>query len=136
MHHISTEDTISSILHPAAYYSSKLKLHQLHYSTIVKEALALIMALKKFECYLHHHPDVINVQTDYNPLIFIKHAQLLNQRILQCALQLQPFNLKIHHIKGVDNLLADALLCAQQPTIKPSPPSAKFFSGGNYYDPS
>lgn len=38
--------------HPVCYFSKKLNRHQQHYSTVEKEALALILALQHFEVYL------------------------------------------------------------------------------------
>ena len=65
-------DTLSSILHPVAYYSAKLKKHKLNYSTIEKEALALVLVLQKFECYLHSSPQTIKVFTDHIPITFLQ----------------------------------------------------------------
>lgn len=36
--------------HPVCYFSKKFKNHQLHYSTIEKEALALLLALHFISC--------------------------------------------------------------------------------------
>ena len=102
----------SGTLHPVAYFSAKLKDHQVNYSTIEKESLALILALKKFECYLQPSPNPIQVFTDHNPLSFINTMKKSNPRILRWSLTLQPFHLKISHIKGTDNLIAEALSCA------------------------
>lgn len=102
-------DLETSVLHPVAYYSCKLKNHQLAYSTIEKEALSLILAIKKFECYLQTSPHCVQVFTDHNPLAFINSTKLSNQRILRWSLLLQSYNLQVHHIKGTDNIFADAL---------------------------
>ncbi|KAK4318163.1 hypothetical protein Pmani_004396 [Petrolisthes manimaculis] len=51
----------SSILHPVAFFSAKLKPHQAKFSTIEKEALALILAIKKFECYVQTAPHKVQV---------------------------------------------------------------------------
>lgn len=104
-----------TVLHPVAYFSMKLKPHQCKYSTIEKEALALVTAVKKFECYLQLAPHKIRVFTDHNPLTFIRKMRNSNQRILRWALALQPYQLDIHHIKGADNILADAL--SRHPSI-------------------
>ena len=109
------EDPESDILHPVAYHSAKLKKHQLGYSTIEKEALALVLALKRFECYLHPSSQTILIFTDHNPLDFIHAMKNSRQRILRWALSIQPFNLQIRHIKGVDNRLADNLSRAPLP---------------------
>ena len=95
------------ILHPLGYYSCKFKSYQRNYATIEKEALALLMALEHFKVYVSHSPVV--VYTDNNPLVFIEKMKLKNQRLLRWSLTLQPYNLNIRHIKGTDNLIADAL---------------------------
>lgn len=41
-----------SIDHPVSFFSRKFNSHQLNYSTVEKEALALIWALQHFEVYL------------------------------------------------------------------------------------
>ena len=96
------------LLHPVCYTSSKFNSHQMRYSTIEKELLSLILALKKFECYLHGASQTA-VYTDHNPLVFLERSKTHNQRLLRWALFLQNFNLKIHHIKGSHNVMADAL---------------------------
>ena len=103
------QDQLDGILHPVAYHSAKLKRHQRGYSTIEREALSLVLALKKFECYLHQHPHPIVVYTDHNPLVFINRMQNHNQRILRWALLIQEYHLDVRHIKGIDNLIADTL---------------------------
>lgn len=102
-------DQQTNVLHPVAYHSCKLNKHQQSYSTIEKEALSLVHAVKKFECYLQPSPHCVQVFTDHNPLAFINSTKLSNQRILRWALLLQSYNLQVQHIKGTDNLLADAL---------------------------
>lgn len=86
-------DPTTDVLHPVAYYSAKLKKHQTNYSTIEKEALALVLAIKKFECYLQSCPQTTLVFTDHNPLTFIQTNKTSNQRILRWALLTQPYNL-------------------------------------------
>ena len=49
------------------------------------------------------------VYTDHNPLTFINRMKNKNQMILRWSLIMQSYNLDIRHIKGKDNILADAL---------------------------
>ena len=56
--------------HPICYFSRKFKKHQLHYSTIEKEALALLLALQHFEVYLGSSSVPTIVFSDHNPLGF------------------------------------------------------------------
>ena len=65
------KDSLSGILYPVGYLSAKLKRHQLGYSIIEKEALALVLALQQFECYLYHSPQTIDIYMDRNPLAFL-----------------------------------------------------------------
>ena len=96
------------LLHPVSYTSSKFKKHQMAYSTIEKELLSLILALQKFECYLLGAEEVV-VFTDHNPLVFLERTKTHNQRLFRWALLLQDYNLTIKHLKGAENLFADAL---------------------------
>ena len=99
----------NNILHPVAYFSNKLKPYQRDYSTIEKEALALVLAIQKFECYLQTSPHVVKVYSDHNPIVFINSMKPNNQRILRWAVLLQPYNIQVNHIKGTDNIFADCL---------------------------
>lgn len=95
--------------HPVCYFSKKFNRHQMAYSTVEKEALALVLAVQFFEIYLSSAPAPIIVHTDHNPLVFIDRMRNSNQRIMRWSLILQPCPLHIQHIKGVDNVIADAL---------------------------
>jgi len=46
---------------------------------------------------------------DHNPLVFIEKMKSKNQRLLRWSLSIQEYNLRIHHIRGCDNIIADAL---------------------------
>lgn len=97
---------------PVSYFSLKFNRHQFNYSTIEKEALALIWALQHFEVYVGGGVHPVVVFSDHNPLTFLSSLQNTNQRLMRWALFLQPYNLSIRHIKGSDNVMADALLRA------------------------
>ena len=104
------------VMHPIYYYSYKLKRHQLNYSTIELEALSLIQALKKFHCYLYQNPHKIIIYTDHNPITFLSRMKNNNQRLLRWALFLQEYDLDIRHVRGKDNIFADALSRAVDPS--------------------
>jgi hypothetical protein len=99
----------NGVEHPVCYFSKKLNKHQRNYSTIEKECLALILALQHFEIYLSSAPSSIIVFSDHNPLTFISKMKNKNQRLLRWSLLLQEYDLEIRHIKGKDNIIADAL---------------------------
>ena len=89
------------------FFSKKFNKHQLNYSVIEKETLALILSLQHFSVYVSSVPVV--VFTDHNPLTFLSSLQCPNQRLIHWALMLQSYNLDIRHIKGRDNVVVDAL---------------------------
>jgi hypothetical protein len=96
-------------LHPIAYFSKKFTSAQQNYSTVEKELLGLVLALQHYEVYLCVTTEPIMVYTDHNPLVFLEKMRHKNQRLLRWALFVQSFNLKVQHIKGVDNIVPDAL---------------------------
>ena len=93
---------------PVSFFSRKFASYQSSYSVIEKEALALIWALQHFDVYVGGAVSHV-VYCDHNPLTFLQSLQNPNQRLMHWALFLQPFNLEIRHIKGSDNVIADAL---------------------------
>ncbi len=94
--------------HPVCYFSRKFNKHQLNYSTIEKEALALLMALQYFEVYIGSSNYPVIVFTDHNPLVFLSRMYNQNQRLMRWSLIVQGYNLVIKHKKGVENVIADA----------------------------
>lgn len=92
---------------PVCFFSRKFNRHQLNYSVIEKETLALILALQHFSVYVSS--GTVVVLTDHNPLTFLNSLQCPNQRLIRWALLLQSYSLDIRHIKGRDNVVADAL---------------------------
>lgn len=95
--------------HPVAYFSKKFNTHQLNYSVIEKEALALIWALRRFAVYTESSSVPVKVFTDHNPLTFLHSLQNPNQWLIRWCLFLQAHSLDIHHIKGKENVVVDAL---------------------------
>ena len=98
-----------TIDHPISYYSKKLNRHQRNYSIIEKEALALLLGLKFYDVYLSSSPYPVEVYTDHNPVVFVNRMKNDNQRLLRWSLSLQEYNLDLRHVKGRDNVIADAL---------------------------
>ena len=102
------------VVRPVCFFSRKCNRHQANYSVIEKEALALILALQHFEVYVGGTAPLI-VYTDHNPLTFLGTLKSPNQRLVRWSLFLQGYDLEIRHIKGQDNVLADALSRAPLP---------------------
>lgn len=98
-----------SVSHPIAYFSKKFDKYQRNYSTIEKECLAILLSLQHFDVYVSSCVFPIVIFTDHNPLVFLQRMQNKNQRLMRWSLALQAFNIVIKHIKGSENLIADAL---------------------------
>ncbi|KAL1275959.1 hypothetical protein QQF64_035582 [Cirrhinus molitorella] len=111
----------AGIEHPVSYFSKKFTKCQQNYSTIEKEALALLLALQHFEVYLSSGNRII-VYTDHNPLTFLSRMSNSNQRLMRWALIVQEFDLDIRYKKGPENIVADALSRAFTVSLSLSPP--------------
>lgn len=98
----------SSIDRPVAYFSKMLFPPQTRYSTIEKEALSIVLALQHFQYYLATSQPTL-ILTDHKPLIYISSLSNVNRRLMRWVLFLQNFNLKLKHVKGRDNVIADCL---------------------------
>ena len=94
-------------LHAVAYASKKLSHAQQAYSTVERECLAIVWALEKFYKYLYGR--MFTIQTDHQPLAYLKSAKLNNNRLMRWALKLQPFHYRIEVIPGKINIGADFL---------------------------
>lgn len=101
------QEGADGISHPVSYF--KFNRHQLNYSTIEKETLALLLALQHFDVYMGASMFPVIVDTDHNPLVFLSKIYNHNQRLMRWALIVQPYNLEIRHKKGSENVVADAL---------------------------
>jgi len=95
--------------HPVAFFSKKFNKHQVNYSTIEKELLALVLSLQHFEVYVSSTKGPLVVYTDHNPLTFLSRMKNKNRRLLNWSLMLQEYDLCIKHIKGRHNIVADCL---------------------------
>ena len=94
---------------PIAYFSKKLSDGQRKYSTVEKETLALVLALRHFEVYATSGSNPLKVLTDHNPLKYLQRFSNKNKRLANWSLLLQDFNFTIEHVKGRDNVIADSL---------------------------
>lgn len=103
------QETSDKVEKPISYFSKKFDKHQKNYSTIEKECFAILSALQHFDVYLNCAVHPIEVFSDHNPLTFLHKMKNKNQRLTRWSLLLQEYDLVIHHIKGKDNVIADAL---------------------------
>ncbi|KII68202.1 Transposon Tf2-9 polyprotein [Thelohanellus kitauei] len=92
---------------PIAFYSRILNSAERQYSTLDKESLALVSAIKKFKYYLYGKK--FFVYTDHNPLKYLKSIKNISGRRARWILDLEEYDFEIDHIPGSDNIVADGL---------------------------
>ena len=92
---------------PVMYISRKLKHAETRYSTIERECLALVWAVKKLHHYLFGREFIL--ETDHQPLMFLDRSKIDNDRIMRWALCMQMYRYQIRIVKGKENVTADYL---------------------------
>ncbi|GBM61394.1 Retrovirus-related Pol polyprotein from transposon 17.6 [Araneus ventricosus] len=92
---------------PIAYASQKLTRCQQSWSTIEREAFAIVWCLKKFEVWVYGSE--IEFYTDHNPLPFLTKGAPQSARLQRWAFALQRYNITIKHCPGAKMPHADAL---------------------------
>lgn len=95
------------VLMPVSYASRKLTDSERNYSSIEKECLSIVWAIYHFYRYLCGKEFVL--QTDHQPLTYIKQMQNANSRLMRWALVLQNFSFRVQYIRGTENVAADIL---------------------------
>lgn len=100
---------------PISFISKKLTGSQKNWSTDVKEAYAIYYAFCKCEFLIR---DIhFTLRTDHKNLTFLNKG---SGKILRWKLSIQDFDFDIEHIKGTNNIMADALsrLCGETDTVE------------------
>ena len=92
---------------PIAFVSAKLSEVQCRWSTIEKEAFAVIFALKKFDPIVFGCR--IELYTDHNPLQYLVVCAPKSAKLTRWSLSLTRYDITVKHIHGKDNVTADCL---------------------------
>jgi hypothetical protein len=92
---------------PVAFMSAKLTPTQARYAIIEREALAVIMCLKRWDYLLYGA--FIDLYCDHNPLAFVITGSSDSAKLTRWSLALSRYNITFHHIPGKDNIVADYL---------------------------
>ena len=90
-----------------AYWSRQLTKAERNYSTIEREALAAVGAIKEFYPYLYGFS--FKLVTDHNPLTSLKGLKDTGGRLARWLLFLQQFNFTVEYKKGSRHTNADTL---------------------------
>jgi hypothetical protein len=89
-----------------AFYSKLLGPAERRYSTYDKECLAIVFGCKRARSYLEHKE--FEVHCDNLALCWLFRNVKDVGRLGRWILHLAPFKFKVHHTKGVDNVVADS----------------------------
>lgn len=92
---------------PIAYASRTLSETEMRYSTIERELLAIIWAVKHFRPYLYGN--TFTIFTDHRPLAWLYSLKEPNSKLTRWRLRLQEYDFKIIYKNGKQNTNADAL---------------------------
>ena len=87
--------------HVIAYASRTLSSAERNYSSVEREALAIVWATKHFRQYLEGGPVI--VRSDCKALEWLKTARDPTGRLARWAMKLSPYNLIIQHRPGASN---------------------------------
>lgn len=92
---------------PIFFFSRALNDCQRRYSTIQKELLVIVEAIKAFRVYLYGRFFILI--TDHKPLCYLFNMKDCGSRLFRQRLDLMEYNFKILHRPGAQNTVADAL---------------------------
>ena len=92
---------------PISYISRSFQKVELNKAIIEKELLAIHFAITYFRPYLYGRH--FTVQSDHRPLIFLYNMKNPASKLTRIRLDLEEYSFDIEHIKGKDNVAADAL---------------------------
>jgi transposase InsO family protein len=101
---------------PLAFYSRKLNSAQKNYTTGEQELLSIVETLKEFRNILLGQRIVVH--TDHKNILY---GNLANDRIIRWRLLLEEYGPEYHHIKGEENVVADALSRIKKGSVVNSP---------------
>jgi cleavage and polyadenylation specificity factor subunit 1 len=90
---------------PILFVSKSLSGSQLNWSTIEKEAYAIVFTLQKCDHILRDKAFIL--LTDHRNLLYLKDAK--SQKLQRWKMIMQEFDFKLGHIPGVKNIIADTM---------------------------
>lgn len=92
---------------PIAFASKSFTKAESNKATIEQELIAICWSIKHFKHYLYGTEFL--VQSDHKPLVYLYRLKETNAKLTRLRLELAEYNFTIEHIKGKENVVADAL---------------------------
>ena len=93
--------------HPVAFYSQKLKKNELNWTVTQKECFSIVRSLEKFRNYIWGRE--IKVFSDHHSLQWLLDLKDPSARLARWLERIAPYNIKIYHVPGKANCVADEL---------------------------
>ena len=93
--------------YPIAFFSVKLNPTQQRWSTIEREAYAVLIAVKKYRSWFYGTE--VTIHSDHNPLTFLTESAPKSSKLMRWSLALAEYNLKFQYRAGKQNIPADTL---------------------------
>lgn len=103
-------------LRPLSYFSRQLKGAELNYSTVEREALAIVYGLKINRTLIQGYPVLVHL--DHRPLRYLFFSRDGNERLARWRMSVAEFDICVEYLPGKENHLADAfsrIRAADQP---------------------
>jgi hypothetical protein len=101
--HYQLGAVISQDNRPIAFYSDKLQLAQVRYTTTERELLSIIETLKEFQ----------NILLGQQIVVHTAHKNFNTERVMRWRLIIEEFGPTMEYIKGPKNIVADTLSCLE-----------------------
>lgn len=90
-----------------AFFLRKLRGAELNWSTHEKEALAQVLSLKEWRCYVEGVHFIL--ETDHSPLRYLQTQPHLSRKQARWLEFFQQFSFEVRYKKGAQNRVADVL---------------------------
>lgn len=92
---------------PVAYASKSFTPGEFNKPTIEQELIAIDFAIRHFRPYIYGTKFL--VKTDHRPLVYLYNLKDPSSKLTRIRLELEEYDFVVQHIKGKDNVGADAL---------------------------
>ncbi|HEX4372953.1 MAG TPA: ribonuclease H family protein [Puia sp.] len=94
---------------PIAFYSRQFHGAEINYDVYDKELLAIVQVMDTWRHYCQGAKHKVTIYSDHKNLTYFTTTKQLTRRHARWAQKLSRFNFEIKHIKGTENVIADAL---------------------------